>query len=115
MKKNSFLFSAKGIFTATLLSLHTVVYAQKTADISTISEKTLGSILEKNRPYYTQGKVADYIPELGKMDAKAIAFSVVEKNGKIFNAGDTQKKFTMQSISKIIALMVAVNEKGEAN
>ncbi len=58
------------------------MYAQKTADLSTISEKTLNSILEKNRNYYAQGKVADYIPELGKMDAKAIAFSVVDKNGK---------------------------------
>lgn len=115
MKKNSFLFSAKGILIAGFLSLNTITYAQKTADISGISEKTLSSILEKNRNYYTQGKVADYIPELGKMDAKAIAFSVVDKNGKIYNTGDVQKKFTMQSISKIIALMVAVNERGEAN
>ncbi|MDH6250324.1 glutaminase [Chryseobacterium sp. H1D6B] len=115
MNKNSFLFSAKGIFIAVSLSFNTVMYAQKAADISTISEKTLSSILEKNRPYYTQGKVADYIPELGKMDAKAIAFSVVDKNGKVFNTGDVHKKFTMQSISKIIALMIAVNEKGEAN
>src|SRR5690606_11015019 len=115
MKNNSFLVSAKGICTAAFISLNTIVYAQKTADISTISDKTLNSILEKNRAYYSQGKVADYIPELGKMDAKAIAFSVVDKNGKVFNAGDVNKKFTMQSISKIISLMVAVNEKGETN
>lgn len=115
MKKNSFLFSAKGICIAAFLSLNTVMYAQKTADVTPISEKTLSGILEKNRNYYTQGKVADYIPELGKMDAKAIAFSVVDKNGKVFNTGDVHKKFTMQSISKIISLMIAVNEKGEAN
>lgn len=115
MNKNVFLPSAKAICIAAFLSLNTVMYAQKTADISAISEKTLSSILEKNRSYYTQGKVADYIPELGKMDAKAIAFSIVDKNGKICNAGDVRKKFTMQSISKIIALMIAVSEKGEAN
>ncbi|MDQ1858490.1 glutaminase A [Chryseobacterium sp. WLY505] len=115
MKNNRFLSSAKGICTIAFLALNTTVYAQKTADISTISEKTLNTILEKNRAYYTQGKVADYIPELGKMDAKAIAFSVVDKNGKVFNTGDVSKKFTMQSISKIISLMVAVNEKGEAH
>jgi glutaminase len=113
MKKNIFL-SAKGILIAAFLSVNTMVYAQKTGDISTISEKVLNSILEKNRAYYTQGKVADYIPELGKMDARAIAFSIVDKNGKVFNTGDVQKKFTMQSISKIIALVVAVNERGEA-
>lgn len=115
MKKNVFLGSAKGISIAVLLSLNTMIHAQKTADISRISEETLHTILEKNRTYYTQGKVADYIPELGKMDAKAIALSVVDKNGKIFNTGDVSKKFTMQSISKIIALMIAVSEKGEAN
>lgn len=115
MKKNSFLFSAKGIVLASFLSLNTITYAQKTAELTPISEKALNSILEKNRAYYTQGKVADYIPELGKMDAKAIAFSVVDKSGKVYNTGDVSKKFTMQSISKIIALMIAVNEKGEAN
>lgn len=115
MNNNSFLLSAKGICIAAFLSLNTVVYAQKRAGISAVSEKTLSTILEKNRAFYIQGKVADYIPELGKMDAKAIAFSVVEKNGKVLNVGDVQKKFTMQSISKIIALMIAVTEKGEAN
>ncbi|WP_326982981.1 glutaminase A [Chryseobacterium sp. MYb264] len=114
MKKNSFL-SAKGVLFAAVLSFNTVVYAQKTADISTISEKTLSTILEKNRAYYSQGKVADYIPELGKMDAKSIAFSVVGKDGKVLNTGDVKQKFTMQSISKIISLMVAVTERGEAN
>lgn len=113
MANSSFLLSAKGIFIAAFLSLNTTAYAQKTADTAPISEKVLNSILEKNRTYYTQGKVADYIPELGKMDATAIAFSVVTKDGKIYNTGDTRKKFTMQSISKIIALMIAVNEKGE--
>ncbi|MGG5208234.1 glutaminase A [Chryseobacterium sp. MIQD13] len=115
MNKNVILLSAKNICLAAFLSLNMSVYAQKTADISTISEKTLSNILEKNRTYYTEGKVADYIPELGKMDAKAIAFSVVDKNGRIFNTGDVHKKFTMQSISKIIALMIAVSEKGEAH
>lgn len=115
MNKNVFLFSAKASCIAAILSLNTAIYAQKKADISTITEKTLSGILEKNRGYYTQGKVADYIPELGKMDAKAIAFSVVDKNGKVFNTGDVHKRFTIQSISKIIALMIAVTEKGEAN
>ncbi|AZA84619.1 glutaminase A [Chryseobacterium lactis] len=115
MKKNSFLPAAKGMVLAAFLSLNTFTYAQKTAEAPAISEKTLNSILEKNRTYYTQGKVADYIPELGKMDAKAIAFSVVDKNGKVYNTGDVSKKFTMQSISKIIALMIAVTERGEAN
>jgi len=95
----------------------TSLYAQKkSTSISTdnkITEHVLQDILDQNKHFATQGKVADYIPELGKMSADAIAFSVVDTNGKVINVGDTDKKFTMQSISKIIALMVAVQENGE--
>lgn len=49
------------------------------------------------------------------MKADKIAFSVVDENGKVINVGDVNQKFTIQSISKIIALMIAVSEKGEEN
>lgn len=95
------------------------VFGQKTT-INTgkslqITENALTTILEKNRANYKEGKVADYIPELGKMKADIIAFSVVDENGKVINVGDVNQKFTIQSISKIIALMIAVSEKGEEN
>lgn len=94
------------------------MYAQqKTTAISAknqITEKVLQEILQQNKQYASQGKVADYIPELGKMDPDAIAFSVVDTNGNVISVGDVSKKFTIQSISKIVALMVAVREKGEA-
>lgn len=80
-----------------------------------INEKTLNDILERNKAFYKEGKVADYIPELGKMQADKIAFSVVNENGKVINVGDINQKFTIQSISKIIALMIAITEKGEKN
>ncbi|WP_333660908.1 glutaminase A [Chishuiella changwenlii] len=119
MKKNktySILFS---LFVMSLSINSTVIFAQTTVQKSTntkeITKNKLTEILEKNRTAYTKGKVADYIPELGKMDAKAIAFSVVTEKGKVISVGDTNKKFTIQSISKLIALMIAVNEKGEKN
>lgn len=94
------------------------MYAQqKTTAISAknqITEKVLQEILQQNKQYASQGKVADYIPELGKMDPDAIALSVVDTNGNVISVGDVSKKFTIQSISKIVALMVAVREKGEA-
>ncbi len=97
---------------------HTV-YGQNTSKNSSknlqINEKTLSDILEKKKAFYKEGKVADYIPELGKMQADKITFSVVNENGKVINVGDVNQKFTIQSISKIIALMIAVTEKGEKN
>lgn len=99
--------------------INQTVYGQNTSKNSSkslqINEKTLSDILEKNKAFYKEGKVADYIPELGKMQADKIAFSVVNENGKVINIGDVNQKFTIQSISKIIALMIAVTEKGEKN
>ena len=96
-----------------------ISYAQKTAkEISvnhTITKDDLTKIIEKNRAYFSKGKVADYIPELGKMQANKIAFSVVTEKGQVISVGDVNQKFTIQSISKIISLMIAVNEKGEKN
>jgi glutaminase len=78
-----------------------------------VSRAALTTILDKNRHHYLDGKVADYIPELSKMDAKAVAIAVINEKGILIGAGDTKTKFTMQSISKPIALMLAVMEHGE--
>ena len=78
-----------------------------------ISQNDLKKIIEENRKYTTEGNVADYIPELGKANPNNIAISVIDENGKIVSAGDVTQKFTIQSISKIISLMVAVMENGE--
>ena len=119
MKKNKRSTLILGLFLTSFLPINGITYAQQTVEKTTnktsISTKVLTEILEKNRALYKDGKVADYIPELGKMDAKAIAFSVVDENGKIINVGNINQKFTIQSISKIISLMIAVNEKGEKN
>lgn len=99
--------------------INQTVYGQNMSKNSSrslqINEKTLNDILERNKAFYKEGKVADYIPELGKMQSDKISFSVVDENGKVINVGDINQKFTIQSISKIIALMIAVTEKGEKN
>lgn len=78
-----------------------------------ITHKQAQDILDKNRVYISKGEVADYIPELAKMRKDAISLSIVQPNGKILNVGDSHQKFTIQSISKIISLFVAVSEIGE--
>jgi len=77
-----------------------------------ITLELMQQIVNQDKPYYKEGKVADYIPELGKANPQAVAFSVVKSNGEIINVGDVKAKFTIQSISKVIALMIAVQEKG---
>lgn len=108
------------LFILSCMEAINVCHAQQDAtkstirDTTAIDQATLNTILEKNCQCYKQGKVADYIPELGKANAQSIALSVVNSNGTVVSAGDIQQKFTIQSISKIIALMIAVKENGEA-
>lgn len=72
----------------------------------------LEAIIENNRPYTSQGKVATYIPELSKANPNALGISVVTLEGEEFCAGDYETKFTMQSVSKVVTLMLALLDNG---
>jgi len=72
----------------------------------------LGEAFEKGRAAIPAGKVATYIPELGKSDKNALGLSICTKYGEHFNLGDTDTRFTIQSISKIISLALALEHLG---
>ena len=55
-----------------------------------------------------QGKVATYIPELGKADPMALGISICLPDGTRYEIGDTEKRFSIQSISKVITLALAL-------
>ncbi|MGO1468726.1 MAG: glutaminase A [Tissierella sp.] len=75
-------------------------------------EKILKKILEDNKKFYKDGKVADYIPALGKANIEDCGITIIDKDKNIHSVGDYNKKFTIQSISKIITLMLAIMDKG---
>lgn len=91
------------------------IQKQVRTNATTIDSTLLNRILAQNKLSFKEGKVADYIPELSKANAASIALSVVNSDGTIISVGDVQQRFTIQSISKIVALMVAVLENGEQN
>lgn len=71
------------------------------------------SIIENNKKYTTIGNVASYIPDLSKSNPNDLGIYAVNLDGKEYFAGDYNKKFTLQSISKIITLMLAIIDNGE--
>jgi glutaminase len=73
----------------------------------------LETIINNNRDYVKQGKVATYIPELSKADPNTLGICVVTLEGDEYCAGDFETKFTMQSISKVITLMLALLDNGK--
>ncbi len=68
----------------------------------------LASIIEEVRPLTGQGKVADYIPALAKVPSDKLGIAVFTNQGEVITAGDAQEGFSIQSISKVLSLTLAM-------
>ncbi|MDD1782329.1 glutaminase B [Enterovibrio sp. ZSDZ35] len=68
----------------------------------------LNGILEEVRPLIGQGKVADYIPALKEVPANRLGVAVCYNDGEIIAAGDAHEPFSIQSISKVLSLTLAL-------
>jgi len=60
----------------------------------------------------TSGEVATYIPELARMPPEKFAISLVAASGNMFEAGDIEHPFTIQSISKPLTFGMAIEAFG---
>ncbi len=65
----------------------------------------------KARP--DRGKVADYIPELARADASAFGMAVITGDGEVALGGDAETPFSIQSISKVFTLTLALGMAGD--
>ncbi|WP_313124636.1 glutaminase B [Pseudescherichia sp.] len=73
----------------------------------------LESILTQVRPLIGRGKVADYIPALASVEADRLGIAVCTIDGRHFQAGDADERFSIQSISKVLSLVVAMDHYQE--
>jgi glutaminase len=60
----------------------------------------------------TSGKNADYIPALAKVDSKLFGIAVVTTDKQSYTIGDVTAPFSIQSISKVFSLALAMEEAG---
>ena len=60
----------------------------------------------------TSGKNADYIPYLAQVDPKLFGVSIVTTDNQVLNVGDVNYAFSIQSISKVFTLALAMEELG---
>lgn len=65
-------------------------------------------------PLVGQGSLADYIPELAKVDPSKFGIAVATVDGRVLSAGDADEPFSVQSISKVFALTLALGKVGDA-
>jgi glutaminase len=58
------------------------------------------------------GKNADYIPALAKVDSKLFGIAVISTDNQVYSVGDVNYSFSIQSISKVFTLALAMEELG---
>jgi glutaminase len=72
----------------------------------------LGEIAAEVRPNLGTGRVANYIPALAKADPMKFGMAVTTLGGDVFTVGDADERFSIQSISKVFGLTMALGEVG---
>ncbi|WP_248930409.1 glutaminase A [Paenibacillus hamazuiensis] len=70
--------------------------------------------LEESRKIASAGKVASYIPELARAPQDALGICIAGRDGRQLTAGDDTLSFTLQSISKVFTLLLALMDRGES-
>ena len=67
-------------------------------------------IAEEMRQRPDRGEVASYIPELARVDPGAFGIAVIGADGSIAVGGDADTPFSIQSISKVFTLTLALGK-----
>ncbi|WP_204524969.1 glutaminase A [Citrobacter cronae] len=94
------IFSFSVLFSATS-------FAQTAPDYAKIIDQAHQKYKSNN-----DGKVADYIPALATYSPKNFAITIATVDGKIYQVGDVNKPFPMESLSKVFTLALAMEQHG---
>ncbi|OCT10595.1 glutaminase A [Paenibacillus pectinilyticus] len=66
-----------------------------------------------SKTHTSEGHVASYIPELANAPADILGICIMDSEGNTCLAGDSDFRFTLQSISKVFTLILALMDNGE--
>jgi len=76
--------------------------------------RALDTVLAEARPR-VEGAVADYIPQLALADPDGLGIALVGVKGRTYEAGDSRREFTIQSVSKPFVYALALEARGVAD
>ncbi len=74
--------------------------------------RIVAEITEEMAAETERGAVADYIPQLAKVDPNQFALVLVTGDGEVIEGGDAATRFSIQSVSKVFALALALGKIG---
>ena len=75
-------------------------------------EELLAQVLAAAEPHRGSGRVANYIPALAKVDPGKFGIAFADQEGRVHGAGDCDEPFSIQSISKVFTLALALDRVG---
>jgi glutaminase len=73
----------------------------------------VATVHREMQPHLGEGRVADYIPALARVDPRQLGIAVVTCDGHVAAAGEAATAFSIQSVSKVFTLTLAVNRLGD--
>ena len=90
-----------------VLALATPSSAQSPAEIQQAIDAAYGKFRTLK-----EGKNADYIPALAKVDPDLFGIAVITADGKVYTAGDVKTEVSIQSISKVFTMAQVIAGAG---
>jgi glutaminase len=75
--------------------------------------RVVREIVDEMRQRSNRGEVASYIPELARVDPNAFGLVVIDGEGNVAAGGDSETPFSIQSISKVFTLTLALGMVGD--
>jgi glutaminase len=82
-------------------------------DPKTALDEAVREIAAEMAQRHDRGTVASYIPELAQVDAGQFGLVVIDHDGHVAAAGDCDVPFSIQSISKVFTLTLALGMVGD--
>ena len=76
-------------------------------------QQILENIYQAIQPYAKEGKQADYIPALAKVDPDQFGMCLHTIYGEVYSIEKADTRFSIQSISKVFALAMCLSLKGD--
>src|SRR5689334_7996727 len=98
----------------TFVSMPLSALGQKTSPVAPTKAQVEAVVREAFEKFKSDasGKNADYIPYLAQVDSKLFGIAIVTTDNQVLTMGDVKYSFSIQSISKVYTLALAMEELG---
>ena len=104
-----------GVVLSFVAALFLIIGVSVTANAAELQPKKIQAALDAAYKKYKnikEGKNADYIPALAKVDPNAYGIALITTDGKVYTAGDLKTEVSIQSISKVFTMAKVMDESG---